>query len=168
MRPYETMIIFDPGAEEPVMASMIGRVTEAVRAGGGVPGQVVRWGKRALAYDVGPHSEGHYVLVEFTAEPSLPAELDRMLTLADEVIRHKVIRLPDSAAGRRPPAPPPEGFRQARAVAEERSARRRQPAPSQSGAPQVASDAVVTNGPSSVRGEGVPGGAQVAEDGTSR
>jgi small subunit ribosomal protein S6 len=59
------------------------------------------WGKRRLAYEIGHKSEGWYVLVEVTGEPAALAELDRMLSLADEVIRHKVIRLPDS----RTPAP---------------------------------------------------------------
>jgi small subunit ribosomal protein S6 len=40
-------------------------------------------------------SEGYYVLIETTAEPAVLAEVDRMLGLADEVIRHKVIRLPE-------------------------------------------------------------------------
>ena len=44
--------------------------------------------------------EGYYVVVEFTGEPETVAALDRMLGLADEVVRHKVVRLPDRA--RRP------------------------------------------------------------------
>jgi small subunit ribosomal protein S6 len=48
--------------------------------------------------------EGYYVVVEFTAEPETVAALDRMLGLADEVVRHKVIRLP----GARPAAAAPE------------------------------------------------------------
>ena len=47
-------------------------------------------------------------LVEATAEPAAMAELDRMLQLADEVVRHKIIRLPEKVAGRarRPVAVP--------------------------------------------------------------
>ena len=37
-------------------------------------------------------------MVEFTAEPETVAALDRMLGLADEVVRHKVVRLPDHKA----------------------------------------------------------------------
>ena len=40
------------------------------------------------------------MLIEATTEPVVVAEVDRMLGLADEVIRHKVIRLPDKVAGR--------------------------------------------------------------------
>ena len=50
----------------------------------------------SFAYEVNHKREGYYVVVEFTAEPETVAALDRMLTLADEVVRHKVVRLPDS------------------------------------------------------------------------
>lgn len=104
MRPYETMIIFDPEADEAAVTSVIDRGLELVRANGGVPGTVDRWGKRTLAYEVRKKREGYYVLVEFTAEPKASAELDRHLTLSDEVMRHKIIRLPDKVAGRKRPA----------------------------------------------------------------
>ena len=48
--------------------------------------------------------EGYYVVAEFTAEPKASAELDRFLVLADEVMRHKIIRVPDKVAGRAPGA----------------------------------------------------------------
>jgi len=52
------------------------------------------------------------VLVEAQAEPAVMTELDRALHLADEVVRHKVIRLPERVAGRaRPGAPAREEAR---------------------------------------------------------
>jgi small subunit ribosomal protein S6 len=42
--------------------------------------------------------EGYYVVVEFTGEPETVAALDRMLGLADDVVRHKVVRLPEHGA----------------------------------------------------------------------
>ncbi len=40
------------------------------------------------------------MVAEFTAEPKASAELDRLLVLADEVMRHKIIRVPEKVAGR--------------------------------------------------------------------
>ena len=40
-------------------------------------------------------------MVEFTGEPETVAALDRMLGLADDVVRHKVVRLPDKSGGGR-------------------------------------------------------------------
>ena len=106
MRPYEVVIIFDPDAEETAVTAVLDRSVEVVKADGGTPGTLERWGKRALAYEIGKKREGYYVLLEYTAEPKASADLDRMLKLADEVIRHKIVRVPDKVAGRRNPAAP--------------------------------------------------------------
>ena len=100
MRPYEVMVIYDPSLEEDAIRAAVDRSTELVRSRGGNPGKVDRWGKRRLAYEIRHQREGYYVLVEATAEPAVMAELDRALQLADDVLRHKVIRLPDRIAGR--------------------------------------------------------------------
>jgi small subunit ribosomal protein S6 len=100
MRPYEVMVILDATLEDEVIRATVDRATQLIAARGGTPGKVERWGKRRFAYEVHHRSEGYYVLLEATAEPAVMAELDRMLGLADEVIRHKVIRLPDKVAGR--------------------------------------------------------------------
>jgi small subunit ribosomal protein S6 len=95
MRPYESMIIFDAELEEPAIASVLDRLTELVRSGGGERGPFDRWGKRAFAYEMNHKREGYYVVTEFTAEPNVAAEIGRLLDLSDEVLRHKTMRLPD-------------------------------------------------------------------------
>ena len=100
MRPYEVMVILDASLDEDVIRSAVDRSTQVIRAGGGTPGRVDRWGKRRFAYELKHQSEGYYVVIEATAEPSAMEDLDRMLHLADEVVRHKIIRLPDKIAGR--------------------------------------------------------------------
>jgi small subunit ribosomal protein S6 len=100
MRPYETMIIFDPEAEESAVTAVLDRAAEVVKADGGTPGALDRWGRRTLAYELRKKREGYYVVFEYTAEPKASTDLDRLLTLADEVMRHKIIRLPDKVAGR--------------------------------------------------------------------
>ncbi len=108
MRPYEVMVILDASLEEDAIRQTLDRATKLIAANGGTPGRVERWGKRRFAYEVNHKSEGYYVLIEATAEPAAMAELDRTLGLADEVVRHKVIRIPDKVAGRarRPLAAP--------------------------------------------------------------
>ena len=107
MRPYEAMVIFDPDAEETAVTAVLDRGLELIRTNGGTPGTVDRWGKRTLAYEVRKKREGYYVLVEYAAEPPATAELERHLTLSDEVMRHKIIRLPDKVASRKRTATAP-------------------------------------------------------------
>jgi small subunit ribosomal protein S6 len=97
MRHYEVMVILDAGLEEDAIRAVLDRATQLFTANGATVGKVDRWGKRRFAYEVRHRSEGYYVLVDVNAEPQAVAEVDRMLGLADEVIRHKVIRLPEKA-----------------------------------------------------------------------
>jgi small subunit ribosomal protein S6 len=94
------MVIFDVGLEDGDINASLDRITSLVRDRGGNPGRAERWGRRTFAYELKHRSEGYYVLIEFTAEPTLVAELDRMLTLDDIVLRHKVLRQPDRQSGR--------------------------------------------------------------------
>jgi small subunit ribosomal protein S6 len=111
MRPYEVMIILDAALEEDAIRAQIDQAQEIIRSNGGDPTRVDRWGKRRFAYEVKHQWEGYYVLIEATAEPIAMSELDRALHLADEVVRHKVIRLPEGVAGqpKRTSAPAAEG-----------------------------------------------------------
>jgi small subunit ribosomal protein S6 len=95
-RPYETMIVFDTTVDAQAIQGALDRFLETIRAHGGNPGAIDRWGKRPLAYEINKRKEGYYVLVEFTGGPETVSELDRILTLADEVMRFKVLRRPDA------------------------------------------------------------------------
>jgi small subunit ribosomal protein S6 len=101
VRPYEVMIIFEADLEDSAISAVVDRALEIVKTAGGTPGAVDRWGKRTLAYEVNHRREGYYVVAEFVAEPKASADLDRFLVLADEVVRHKIMRVPEHTAGRR-------------------------------------------------------------------
>ena len=98
VRPYEVMIILDAGLEEEATRSAVDRATGLIESRGGTVGSVDRWGRRRFAYELKHKWEGYYVVLRAEAEPSVMTELDRALFLADEVLRHKVIRLPDDVA----------------------------------------------------------------------
>ena len=91
MREYEVMVIVDETAEDKLEA-VVERITQIVTAAGGEIANVDRWGKRKLAYEIDHKTEGFYLVATFSAEAEGLAELDRTLSLADEVVRHKVVR----------------------------------------------------------------------------
>ncbi|MGH9045666.1 MAG: 30S ribosomal protein S6 [Acidimicrobiales bacterium] len=113
MRPYEVMVIFDATVDPAAIQAVVDRTLETMRAGGANPGAVERWGRRPFAYEVKHRREGYYVLIDFSGEVQVVRDVERMLTLADEVLRHKIIRLPERGAGARAsrqgrePAPAP-------------------------------------------------------------
>ncbi|MBV9660800.1 MAG: 30S ribosomal protein S6 [Acidimicrobiales bacterium] len=110
MRHYEVMVILDAGLEEESIRAVLDRATQLLTQHGATVNKVDRWGKRRFAYEVRHRSEGYYVVLDAAAEPGAVAEVNRMLGLADEVIRHKVIRLPEKAVVLRTSRPSgPEG-----------------------------------------------------------
>ena len=92
MRPYESMIVFDTTVDAQSIQVALDRALETIRTHGGNPGAIDRWGKRPLAYEINKRKEGYYVLVEFSGESNTVTELDRILTLSDEVLRFKILR----------------------------------------------------------------------------
>lgn len=88
------MLILPAESDESVVTTAVDRITKVVATNGGEVSNIDRWGRRRFAYELQHMNEGYYVVVNFTAEPSVQAELERVLNLADEVIRHKVLLLP--------------------------------------------------------------------------
>lgn len=107
MRPYEVMVVFDAGLEDDAVRALVDRYTRQLSAAGARSVKAESWGRRRLAYPVKHRSEGYYVIIEANAEPAALSDLDRQLGLADEVIRYKVMRLPERPAGRSRPAASP-------------------------------------------------------------
>jgi small subunit ribosomal protein S6 len=102
VRPYEVMIIFDADLEESEIRAVLDRTTAAIRERGGNVERTERWGKRRFAYELAHRWEGYYVLVAVRAEAGALDDAERVLSLADEVLRHKVVRLPERAVGSSP------------------------------------------------------------------
>ncbi|MGI8757652.1 MAG: 30S ribosomal protein S6 [Acidimicrobiales bacterium] len=101
MRAYELMVIFDGDLDESTIAGVINQVTAQVETADGVIAKTDKWGRRRFAYEIDHKTEGFYVVFEIEAEPGALDTVDRNLRLADEVVRHKIIRLPDHEAHKR-------------------------------------------------------------------
>jgi small subunit ribosomal protein S6 len=96
MRRYEVMIIVDPSLEDKDAKAAVDRHLTTVSSRGGEIQNIDHWGKRRFAYEIRHINEGYYSVVVLNAEPEAVDELARVLGLADEVIRHKVVR-PEAA-----------------------------------------------------------------------
>jgi len=99
LRPYEVMVIFDADLEEEAVRSAVDRATQLLQSRGAELGYVDFWGKRRFAYRLKHRWEGYYVVFQAKAEPAAMDELNRTLSLADEVLRHKVLRIPEAVYG---------------------------------------------------------------------
>ncbi|MCL2045935.1 MAG: 30S ribosomal protein S6 [Oscillospiraceae bacterium] len=83
---YELMYIIDLDLGEEGIAAAIERFKNLIEEYGTI-NELEEMGKRKLAYLINDKPEGYYVLVKFTAPPSFPAELDRVLGITDGIMR---------------------------------------------------------------------------------
>lgn len=102
MRPYEVVLILEANLEESQVQTVLNRATETLTGGGATIERTEKWGRRRFAYPIDKKLEGYYALLQVTAEPAPLQTLDRQLTLADEVVRHKIVRVPEHKVGRAP------------------------------------------------------------------
>ena len=86
MAKYETMLVTNPTLDEEASAALIGKFKSLIEANGTID-SVDEWGKRRLAYPINDEVEGVYTVIQFTSEPSFPAELERIYKITDGVLR---------------------------------------------------------------------------------
>jgi len=92
LRTYELMMIHRPEMTEPDVRTQIGELEAAIKDSGTVK-DTDFWGKRRFAYEIDHVHEGYYSVVQFNGEPALVSTLDRALSLADNVVRHKILKV---------------------------------------------------------------------------
>jgi small subunit ribosomal protein S6 len=85
------LTILPPESDEQVVTRVVERISQPVSASGGKVERIDRWGRKRLAYEIARHQEGFYLLVDVTAEPVSMKEIDRILSLADDVLRFKAV-----------------------------------------------------------------------------
>ena len=96
---YETTFILEPGLDENKVNEEVEKVSSWIKDLNGEILEVQRWGKRRLAYEINRKTDGYYVVFQARSLPPAMVELHRVLSLADEVIRHKVLRIPAKVYG---------------------------------------------------------------------
>ena len=92
-RKYELVYVVSPVATEEQVTDLHGQVEAIVQRIGGQIEKTDNWGRRKLAYEIGPHKEGTYVVETLLGSGELIKEIDRRLKVTDLVIRHLVVRV---------------------------------------------------------------------------
>ncbi len=100
-RAYELMIIVDSDVADTEIPEVIKRTEALVTEEGGRIVSTDNWGRRRFAYEINHKFEGTYVVWEIVTESAGLPTTERQLRLADDIVRHKLVRLPEKEATRR-------------------------------------------------------------------
>jgi len=92
-RTYELVYVVSPDATDEQVADLHTQVDAIVQRMGGQIEKTDNWGRRKLAYEIGRHKEGTYVLEVIKGNGDLMKEIDRRLRVTDLVIRHLTVRV---------------------------------------------------------------------------
>jgi small subunit ribosomal protein S6 len=92
-RKYELVYVVSPEASDEQVAELHSQVEATVQRMGGQIEKTDNWGRRKLAYEIGRHKEGTYVLEVIDGGGDLMKEIDRRLKVIDLVIRHLIVRV---------------------------------------------------------------------------
>jgi small subunit ribosomal protein S6 len=92
-RQYELVYILPPDSTEQQVAELHGQIEAVVTRMNGAFDKTENWGRKRLAYEIGPNKEGVYVLEVINGSGELMKELDRRLKVMDQVMRHMVVRV---------------------------------------------------------------------------
>jgi len=99
-RTYELIYVLKPDAPETEVADMHKQVADIVERMGGTIDKsenAAPWGRRKLAYEIGHHKEGFYVLEVINGDGDLVKEIDRRLKVTEGLLRHLIVRVDESA-----------------------------------------------------------------------
>ncbi|MEN6371995.1 MAG: 30S ribosomal protein S6 [Armatimonadota bacterium] len=92
VRDYETLYIIDPNLTEEQVQAVTDKYSQIVTQNGGEILAVEKWDRRRLAYEVAGKREGMYILMYFRSEATVASELDRLMKINEDVLRHLIVR----------------------------------------------------------------------------
>ena len=92
MNKYEVMFIAKP-LEDAEVDPIAEFVSNLIKKNGGNVEKVDRWGKRHLAYPVKKQADGNYLLINFEADPEVIKEIDRVMKIQDDILKHLIVKI---------------------------------------------------------------------------
>ena len=87
-RMYEAVYIFDSTLEDAAIQEKLTKHQALLGATGEI--KVDHWGRRQLAYKIGPRETGYYIVTRFSADPKVLPEFERALKLDGGVLRYLI------------------------------------------------------------------------------
>jgi small subunit ribosomal protein S6 len=96
---YDLVVLLDSEASEEQSTKVLNDAEKIIGNGGEIVSDQ-DWGLRALAYEIRHKSTAQYHLLQFHGPREVLEQLDRMLHIADGVVRYRIIKL-------KPGTPPP-------------------------------------------------------------
>lgn len=93
MNKYQLLYIIDNGLVDEEKNNVVDKFSTLIESLGGTVEAIDKWGTKKLAYEIDGKTEGYYVLVKFTANAEVPAEIERQMKINDAIVRQMITRI---------------------------------------------------------------------------
>jgi small subunit ribosomal protein S6 len=90
---YETVVIARSEITQAQADAVADAMTAQLEADGGAVKKREYWGLRNLAYRIKKNRKGHYILLGLDAPPASVTEMERQLSLHEDVLRFMTVRI---------------------------------------------------------------------------
>lgn len=92
MNKYELALVVNAKAEDDVRTATVEKAKEYITRFGGTVTEVEDWGKKRLAYEIQHMREAYYYFIQFEADATCPAEVEKRVRIMENVIRYLCVR----------------------------------------------------------------------------
>ena len=92
MSKYELALVVNAKIEDEAREAVVEKAKSYVARYGVTVTEVEEWGKKRLAYEVQKMREGFYYFIQFEADATCPAEVERHVRIMDNVMRYLVVK----------------------------------------------------------------------------
>lgn len=92
MRKYELALVVNAKLEDEARDAVVEKAKEYIARYNGTVTEVEEWGKKRLAYEIQKMHEGFYYFIQFEADETCPAELERHVRIMDNVLRYLIVK----------------------------------------------------------------------------
>ncbi len=95
MNKYELALVVNARVEDEVRDAVVAKAKDYIARYNGTITEVEEWGKKRLAYEIQKMHEGFYYFIQFEADSTCPAELERHMRIMDNVLRYLIVKKDD-------------------------------------------------------------------------
>ena len=92
MRKYELALVVNAKLEDEARDAVVEKAKGYIARYNGTVTEVEEWGKKRLAYEIQKMHEGFYYFIQFEADETCPAELERHVRIMEIVLRYLIVK----------------------------------------------------------------------------
>ena len=92
MANYEVLYILSPSITDEEREATISKFKTYVESNGGTVAGIDKWGLKPLAYPIKFKNEGHYVLMNYSANADASIAMGKLMLINENILRHIIVK----------------------------------------------------------------------------